>query len=90
MTESSVAQHTFLLIDVITLFPQAIYNKMFSWIVSRINKAIQVSKKLSQYGKNTVIGVLDIYGFEIFDNNRCVSRVRAWSGVRACATPCVP
>jgi myosin heavy subunit len=23
-------------------------------------------------GKNTVIGVLDIYGFEIFDNNRLV------------------
>ena len=51
---------------------QAIYDKMFSWIVSRINKAIQVSKTLSQYGKNTVIGVLDIYGFEIFDNNRLV------------------
>ena len=51
---------------------QAIYDKMFSWIVSRINKAIYVDKTLSQYGKNTVIGVLDIYGFEIFDNNRCV------------------
>ena len=48
---------------------------MFSWIVSRINKAIYVDKTLSQYGKNTVIGVLDIYGFEIFDNNRYVQSI---------------
>ncbi len=46
------------------------YDKMFSWIVSRINKAIKVSKETVQRGGNTVIGVLDIYGFEIFDNNR--------------------
>ena len=30
---------------------------------------ILISFVLNRYGKGTVIGVLDIYGFEIFDNN---------------------
>ena len=41
---------------------------MFTWIVARINKALEV-KGEGGAGSNTVIGVLDIYGFEIFDNN---------------------
>ena len=50
---------------------QAIYDRMFSWIVGRINEAIDPKHSGVQYvGRNTVIGVLDIYGFEIFDNNR--------------------
>ena len=50
---------------------QALYDRMFSWIVGRINKAIDPKLSGVQYvGRNTVIGVLDIYGFEIFDNNR--------------------
>ena len=43
---------------------------MFTWIVGTINKAIEVRKEVINHGRNTVIGVLDIYGFEIFDNNR--------------------
>lgn len=44
---------------------------MFTWIVARINEAIDPkSSGVGFVGKNTVIGVLDIYGFEIFDNNR--------------------
>ena len=44
---------------------------MFTWIVERINEAIDPKASgLKLIGKNTVIGVLDIYGFEIFDNNR--------------------
>ncbi|XP_065582110.1 unconventional myosin ID-like [Artemia franciscana] len=42
----------------------------FIWIVDQVNKAIQVSG--SEGGKTvnfTVNGVLDIYGFEIFDRN---------------------
>lgn len=35
-----------------------------------INAAIEVRGTSLQHGKNTVIGVLDIYGFEIFDDNR--------------------
>ena len=53
-------------------FPlQAIYERLFCWIVSRINDIIEVKRSdATIHGKNTVIGVLDIYGFEIFDNNR--------------------
>ncbi|PVD30004.1 hypothetical protein C0Q70_09265 [Pomacea canaliculata] len=51
-------------------FAKAIYNRMFTWIVGRINELIDPKHSGVRYaGKNTVIGVLDIYGFEIFDNN---------------------
>lgn len=54
---------------------QAVYDRMFTWIVGRINEAIDIKASGIKYvGKNTVIGVLDIYGFEIFDNNRFVFR----------------
>lgn len=49
---------------------KAIYERLFSWIVDKINSAIAVDS--SNYNKNyksSLIGVLDIYGFEIFDNN---------------------
>ena len=50
---------------------QAQYERLFSWIVGRINTVIEVKNyNPVLHGKNTVIGVLDIYGFEIFDNNR--------------------
>eukprot|EP00061_Rhincodon_typus_P017828 g46708.t1 len=48
----------------------AIYDRLFCWIVNRINDIIEVKNYDAKiHGKNTVIGVLDIYGFEIFDNN---------------------
>ncbi|XP_013401655.1 unconventional myosin-Id [Lingula anatina] len=50
-------------------FAKAMYDHMFTWIVGRINEAIEVKRDVVQHGRNTVIGVLDIYGFEIFDNN---------------------
>nr|CAB3264156.1 unconventional myosin-Id [Phallusia mammillata] len=50
-------------------FAKAIYERLFSWIVERINGIIEVKLDVTRYGKSTVIGVLDIYGFEIFDNN---------------------
>ncbi|KAG6014011.1 class II myosin [Claviceps lovelessii] len=43
---------------------KAIYHKLFDWIVERINKSLK-SKEASA---NT-IGILDIYGFEIFEKN---------------------
>lgn len=50
---------------------QALYERLFGWIVGRINAVIEVKDyNPVLHGKNTVIGVLDIYGFEIFDNNR--------------------
>ncbi|KAG5264689.1 hypothetical protein AALO_G00256930 [Alosa alosa] len=51
-------------------FAKALYERLFGWIVSRINAVIEVKNyNPALHGKNTVIGVLDIYGFEIFDNN---------------------
>lgn len=43
---------------------KAIYNNLFDWIVARVNQSMQ-----TQGSPANVIGVLDIYGFEIFDNN---------------------
>uniref|UniRef100_A0A8D2IZU9 Unconventional myosin-Ia n=1 Tax=Varanus komodoensis TaxID=61221 RepID=A0A8D2IZU9_VARKO len=37
-----------------------LYNRLFNWLVNRINESIKRKK---------VMGVLDIYGFEIFQNN---------------------
>ncbi|XP_063338670.1 unconventional myosin-Id isoform X2 [Pelmatolapia mariae] len=49
---------------------KAMYERLFCWIVSRINDIIEVRNYDAKiHGKNTVIGVLDIYGFEIFQNN---------------------
>ncbi|CAB1312019.1 unnamed protein product [Coregonus sp. 'balchen'] len=49
---------------------KAMYERMFCWIVGRINDVIEVNNYDAKvHGKNTVIGVLDIYGFEIFQNN---------------------
>ncbi|XP_071495589.1 unconventional myosin-Id-like [Diadema antillarum] len=50
-------------------FAKAIYERLFTWIVGKINSAIEVKGTVMEHGKETVIGVLDIYGFEIFDDN---------------------
>uniref|UniRef100_A0A7I4YGG7 Myosin motor domain-containing protein n=1 Tax=Haemonchus contortus TaxID=6289 RepID=A0A7I4YGG7_HAECO len=47
---------------------KAIYDRLFSWVVQKINESITV-EQTSRYNKGTVIGVLDIYGFEIFGTN---------------------
>jgi myosin V len=44
---------------------KAIYSNLFSWLVDRINRAIFIKQK----SKTRVIGLLDIYGFEVFDEN---------------------
>ncbi|MCO5589704.1 hypothetical protein L7F22_043672 [Adiantum nelumboides] len=43
---------------------KAIYNNLFEWIVARVNKSMAARQAAAN-----VIGVLDIYGFEIFENN---------------------
>ncbi|XP_068001877.1 unconventional myosin-Ig isoform X1 [Melanerpes formicivorus] len=49
---------------------KAIYERLFSWLVGRINASIATQgHDVRRHGKGTVIGVLDIYGFEIFDTN---------------------
>ena len=46
-------------------FAKAIYERLFSYIVSRINDAIRIDPNLT----DCVIGVLDIYGFEVLGGN---------------------
>ncbi|KAI0546450.1 P-loop containing nucleoside triphosphate hydrolase protein [Xylaria curta] len=41
-----------------------IYNNLFDWIVGRINQSLQARQATSNN-----IGILDIYGFEIFEKN---------------------
>lgn len=44
---------------------KGIYNRLFDWLVRRINQSMEPQK-----GQRTsIIGVLDIFGFEIFDSN---------------------
>ncbi|KAL4002993.1 Myosin head (motor domain) family protein [Acanthocheilonema viteae] len=47
---------------------KAIYERLFTWVIGKVNQAINVER--NDYArKNAVIGVLDIYGFEIFTIN---------------------
>ncbi|CAG7836490.1 unnamed protein product [Allacma fusca] len=48
---------------------KAVYERLFIWIVNRINEAIRPVKNSYGTEKRSVIGVLDIYGFEILDTN---------------------
>ncbi|KAF8469743.1 P-loop containing nucleoside triphosphate hydrolase protein [Kalaharituber pfeilii] len=43
---------------------KAIYNNLFEWIVSRVNISMTTRSAVAQ-----TIGILDIYGFEIFERN---------------------
>lgn len=45
---------------------KAIYDKHFSWLVSRLNSSMAPKDKDAM---SSVIGILDIYGFEIFPKN---------------------
>ncbi|KAL6451795.1 MYO5 Myosin-5 [Candida maltosa Xu316] len=44
---------------------KGIYNNLFEWIVERVNISLQGHQQQSSKS----IGILDIYGFEIFDHN---------------------
>lgn len=44
---------------------KALYSRMFSWLVARINDSIKVTSG----SRTEVMGVLDIYGFEVFEQN---------------------
>jgi len=49
---------------------KAVYDRLFTWIVGKINAALNVQVETGKKTyMGTVIGVLDIYGFEIFDAN---------------------
>lgn len=44
---------------------KSVYERTFQWIVTKINEKLVTKIP----GKKLLIGVLDIYGFEVFDNN---------------------
>ena len=72
-TRTHTPIHSVCLLVMLSLTAQAIYERMFTWIVRKINSKVEVHDSSHRYDNN-VIGVLDIYGFEIFDNNR-------WAGL---------
>jgi len=46
---------------------KAAYDRLFTWLVQRLNKSLHIRDKAST--KSAVMGILDIYGFEIFQKN---------------------
>lgn len=50
---------------------KAVYAKMFDYIVGKVNKAINNKDEMSKHDKDKIrkIGLLDIFGFENFENN---------------------
>ena len=52
-----------------SLYFQALYDRLFTWIVAQVNSAIDPSTTDAYVPNSTVMGVLDIYGFEIFGKN---------------------
>ncbi|KAK7097804.1 myosin heavy chain, striated muscle-like [Littorina saxatilis] len=51
-------------VNSVSALAKSLYNRMFEWLVKRVNKTLDTKKKRQFY-----IGVLDIAGFEIFDFN---------------------
>lgn len=45
---------------------KAVYDRLFTYLVSRINESLHPENSSRQ---NNVMGILDIYGFEIFQRN---------------------
>ena len=48
--------------EAVDALAKAVYNELFNWLVSQINNAVKGTK-------GCFIGVLDIFGFEIFEKN---------------------
>ena len=48
-----------------------LYNRTFNWLVQKINKAVQRDHGSGGSSKESimVVGILDIFGFEIFESN---------------------
>ncbi|CAG9863504.1 unnamed protein product [Phyllotreta striolata] len=44
---------------------KAVYDRVFTWLVKKINQSLQPNESR----RNVVMGILDIYGFEIFERN---------------------
>lgn len=46
-----------------------IYGKLFNWLVKQINSSFSEKMKAKSTNKHKFIGLLDIFGFEIFKAN---------------------
>ncbi|XP_068790636.1 myosin-IIIa isoform X3 [Struthio camelus] len=55
--------------DVRDAMAKALYGRLFSWIVNRINTLLKPDKHLSENDGGLNIGILDIFGFENFKKN---------------------
>ncbi|KFQ39119.1 Myosin-IIIa, partial [Mesitornis unicolor] len=55
--------------DVRDAMAKALYGRLFSWIVNRINTLLKPDKHLSGNDDGLNIGILDIFGFENFKKN---------------------
>jgi len=45
---------------------KAIYDRLFTWLVQRVNRSLKPEEEVI---RTKVMGILDIYGFEIFGKN---------------------
>lgn len=52
---------------------KAVYERLFTWLVNRLNDSL----KSGHEGKRTLMGILDIYGFEIFERNRWEMKMKS-------------
>ena len=46
---------------------KAIYGRMFEWLVKRINECLKAKEE--DTSRLFTIGILDVFGFEVFDHN---------------------
>ena len=56
-------------------FAKALYNWLFSWIIAQVNSTIDQASTDAYVPNSTVIGVLDIYEFEILGKKECDHKV---------------
>ncbi|XP_048868016.1 myosin-IIIb [Brienomyrus brachyistius] len=56
-------------IDVRDAMSKALYGRLFSWIVNRINALLQPDKNICAVESGMNVGILDIFGFENFQKN---------------------
>ncbi|XP_058520600.1 myosin-IIIb isoform X3 [Ochotona princeps] len=55
--------------DVRDAMSKALYGRLFSWIVNRINTLLQPDKNICHADDSMNVGILDIFGFENFQRN---------------------
>ena len=53
----------------IETFLKIVYQRLFNWLIERINRVFQSKLKSSKTKESVFIGILDIFGFEVFHKN---------------------